>query len=84
MKYKIGGELYLVQIGADPVDWKPMPSVGAGVREIRIREISGAYRVIYVANIGPDIVVLHAFVKKTQATPQRDIELARKRLRDWK
>ena len=84
VKLKIGGQLYLVQIGADPDDWKPMPSIGKGVREIRVRDISGAYRVIYVANIGPNVVVLNAFVKKTQATPQREIEMARRRLKELK
>lgn len=84
VKFKLGGQLYLVQIGADPDDWKPMQSIGTGVREIRIRDISGAYRVIYVANIGLEVVVLNAFIKKTQATPQREIELARKRLKELK
>ena len=84
VKFKIGGQLYLVQIDADPDDWKPMPSIGTGVREIRVRDISEAYRVIYVASIGPDVVVLNAFVKKTQATPQREIELARRRLKELK
>ncbi len=84
VKFKLGGQLYLVQIGADPDDWKPMQSIGKGVREIRIRDISGAYRVIYVANIGPDVVVLNAFIKKTQVTPLREIELARKRLKELK
>jgi phage-related protein len=82
VKFKVGGQLYLIQIGADPDDWKPMPSIGRGVREIRIRDISGAYRVIYVASIGPGVVVLNAFIKKMQATPQREIELARKRLKE--
>ena len=53
----------------------------AGVREIRVRESSGAFRVIYVAHSEAAIYVLHAFQKKTQKTPQRDIELARERLR---
>ncbi len=82
VKYKVGGQLFLVQTGADPDDWKPMPSIGKGVREIRIRDISGAYRVIYVASIGSAVVVLNAFIKKTQATPQREIDLARKRLKE--
>lgn len=84
VKFKLGGQLYLVQIGADPDDWKPMQSIGTGVREIKIRDISGAYRVIYVVNVGPDVAVLNAFIKKTQATPQREIELARKRLKELK
>ena len=66
-----------VQHGESPDDWKPMPVIGAGVREIRIREASGAYRVIYVASIGDTVHVLHAFQKKTQKTRQSDIELAR-------
>ena len=57
-------------------------SVGAGVREIRIRDESGAYRVLYVAKFEEAVYVLHCFQKKTQATPKRDIALAEKRFRD--
>jgi phage-related protein len=46
-----GHELYQVQKGLDPSDWKPMPKIGAGVREIRIRDGIGAYRVIYIATL---------------------------------
>jgi len=77
----VGHELRDVQFGEEPSDWKPMPSVGPGVREIRVREASGAYRVIYVAHLEAAIYVLHAFQKKTQRTAQHDIELARERLR---
>ena len=79
---RIGDQLRIVQDGGDPADWKPMPSIGKGVREIRIRDVSGAYRVIYLAKLTDRLVVLHAFIKKTQTTPKRDIELARKRLKD--
>ncbi len=72
------------QKGLDPADWKPMKTVGPGVREIRIREASGVFRVIYLAAVGDSVVVLHAFQKKTQQTPQKDIELAASRLRAWK
>lgn len=81
-KGKVGGQLFLVQSGHEPDDWKPMPSIGPGVREIRVRDISGAYRVIYVTNIGDTIFVLSAFIKKTQATPKREIDLARQRLKE--
>lgn len=54
-----------VQQGREPDDWKPMPSIGTGVREIRIREASGAFRVIYVAKFEAAIFVLHCFQKKT-------------------
>ena len=61
-----GHELYQVQKGLDPSDWKPMPTIGAGVREIRIRDRIGAYRVIYIATLADAIHVLHAFQKKSQ------------------
>ena len=84
VRAQAGYQLSEVQRGHDPHDWKPMKTVGAGVREIRIREASGAYRVLYLATLPERVLVLHAFHKKTQATPQRDIDLAAKRLRDWK
>lgn len=73
-----------VQFGNDPDDWKPMKTVGAAVREIRIRGASGAFRVIYLATLPDQVLVLHAFQKKTQQTPRKDIELAARRLREWK
>ncbi len=79
-----GHQLNEVQIGNDPDDWKPMKTIGPGVREIRIREQSGAFRVIYLATLPEAVLVLHAFQKKPQATPQKDIELAANRLRAWK
>lgn len=75
-KQNAGFQLHKIQQGGEPNDWKPMTSVGAGVREIRIKAESGAFRVIYVANIGLKIYVLHAFQKKTQKTSPRDIALA--------
>lgn len=73
-----GFELYAVQRGLDPSDWKPMPAIGPGVREIRIR-VLGEWRVIYVARFAGAIYVLHAFQKRSQKTRQADIELARQR-----
>lgn len=83
-RVEAGFQLSEVQHGRDPADWKPIKTVGVGVREIRVREASGAYRVIYLANLPDRVLVLHAFEKKTQKTPQRDIDLAARRLRDWK
>ena len=79
-----GHELYQVQKGLDPSDWKPMPTIGAGVREIRIRDSIGAYRVIYIATLADAVHVLHAFQKKSQKTAQRDLALAAARLRALK
>ncbi len=59
-----------------------MRTVGSGVRELRIRDYSGAFRVIYLATLADRVVVLHAFQKKTQRTAKHDIDLAAKRLRE--
>ena len=58
-----------------------MATVGSGVREIRIREDGGAFRILYVAQLADAVVVLHAFEKKAQKTPKRDLDLADDRLR---
>ena len=70
----------LVQLGLDPSDWKPMSSIGSGVREIRVRA-GGAYRVIYLSSRPEGVYVLHCFQKKTQKTAPRDIELAKSRFK---
>jgi phage-related protein len=75
-----GIELYQVQLGLDPSGWKPMPSIGAGVREIRVRA-GGAFRVIYLASRPEGVYVLHCFQKKTQKTAPRDLELAKLRFK---
>jgi phage-related protein len=79
---KVGRQLRRVQRGLDPLDWKPMPSIGKGVREIRVRDDGGAFRAIYMIEASNgNLVVLHAFEKKAQKTPKADVDLARKRLR---
>jgi phage-related protein len=77
-----GFQLDRVQRGLEPLDWKPMSTVGPGVREIRVRDDSGAFRVLYVAKFEDAVFVLHCFQKKTQATSRRDLNLAEQRYRD--
>jgi len=77
-----GYQLDKVQRGEQPDDFKPMPSIGKGVEEIRIWDESGTYRVIYTARLKGTVYVLHAFQKKTQATPKKDIDLARCRFNE--
>jgi phage-related protein len=79
-----GFQLDRVQRGFDPDDWKPMTTIDPSVREIRIRELSGAFRIVYVANFAEAIYVLHAFQKKSQRTSPRDLALAKLRLRELK
>ena len=77
-----GYQLDQVQQGREPDDWKPMASVGQGVREIRIRDAAGIFRVIYVAKFVDAIYVLHCFQKKTEKTSQPDLDIATKRYKD--
>jgi phage-related protein len=68
-------------MGRDPTDWKSMPTIGAGVREIRIRDLTGAYRVIDVATF---VDALHAAPRTREEDAEdrrRDLELAAARLR---
>ena len=75
-----GFQLRRVQQELDPDDWKPMQTVGPGVREIRIH-IDGAYRVFYLATRAEAICVLHAFEKNTQKTSAHDVRIGRDRFR---
>ena len=79
-----GHQLDQVQSGQEPDDWKPMNSVGQGVREIRIRDETGAFRVIYIAKFADAVYVLHCFQKKTEKTSKTDVDLATKRYRELK
>ncbi|MBS0456280.1 MAG: type II toxin-antitoxin system RelE/ParE family toxin [Proteobacteria bacterium] len=81
VRHTLGMELMRVQWGSKPHNFKPMATVGAGVHELRVRDVSGAYRVIYVAKFADAVYVLHAFQKKTQKTAKADIELAARRYR---
>lgn len=74
-----GYQLDKVQRGNQPDDFKPMPSIGKGVEEVRVWDDSGTYRVIYTARRAEAVYVLHAFQKKTQATSKCDIEIAKTR-----
>jgi phage-related protein len=80
-RHDAGYQLDKVQRGGQPDDFKPMPVIGKGVEEIRVSEQSGAYRVIYVARRVEAVYVLHAFRKKTQATPKKELEVAKARYR---
>ena len=74
-----GFQLRRVQGGLDPNDWRPMPSVGPSVREIRIHT-GLEHRVLYVAKFAESVYVLHAFEKRSRKTASADVELARRRL----
>ncbi len=75
-------QLFLVQCDIEPHDWKPLATVGIGVKEIRVRDAGGIYRTVYLATRPDAVYVLHCFQKKTQQTTKRDINLAQQRLRN--
>ncbi len=78
-RQQAGYQLEKVQRGEQPSSFKPFSTIGPGVEELRIRDASGAYRVIYTARLADAIYVLHAFQKKTEKTAQRDIDVAKAR-----
>lgn len=77
-KRETGYQIDRVQNGLDPNDWKPMETVGAGVKEIRVKDESG----IYVAKFAETIYVLHCLKKTTPKTSKADKDLAAKRYKD--
>ena len=77
-KREAGFQLDKIQQGESPFNWKPMNTIAAGVREIRISDTDGIFRIVYVAKFEEAIYVLHAFQKKTKKTSKSDIEAAKK------
>jgi phage-related protein len=78
-RHDAGYQLELVQRDEQPNDFKPMPSIGKGVEELRVKDESGTYRVVYTTHFAGAVYVLHAFQKKTQLPSRRDINIARQR-----
>ena len=81
VKNEAGYQLDKVQRGLDPSNWRPMPSIGAGVCELRLRAAAGAYRAIYLATRPEGVYVLHAFQKKSQKTSRHDLHIAQERFK---
>ena len=79
IKRELGFDLDLVQQGLLPRDFKAMQNLGSGVMEIRVRDVSGAFRLVYVAKFANAIYCLHSFQKKTQKTSPKDLEIIKAR-----
>jgi phage-related protein len=77
-----GHQLFKVQQGKEPDDWKPMPTVGVAVQEIRVWDESGTYRMLYVAKFEEAVYLLHVFEKRSQKTAKGDVQLAKSRYTD--
>jgi len=59
-----------------------MSTVGQGVKEIRIRDAAGAFRIIYIAKFAEAVYILHCYQKKTAQTSKAGVDIAAKRYRD--
>ena len=75
-----GFELWQLQQGEMPRDYRPLPSVGSGVYELRDQDKRGWYRVVYLSRIDDVIYVLHCFEKKTRVMPRKDFQKSKQRL----
>jgi phage-related protein len=84
VRQKLGKAIFDLQRGDAPGMplSRPMPSIAAGVAELRVRDRAGVFRAFYYTRSARGILVLHAFLKKTQTTPKQDLELGKKRLRE--
>lgn len=77
----LGFQLWQLQQGEKPVNYRPLPSVGTGVFELRDQDERASYRLVYLSRIDNVIYVLHCFEKKSREMPRRDFEKARQRLK---
>lgn len=82
VKQNLGFQLRLLQEGEEPLDYRPMRSIGSGVFELRDEDERSWYRVIYLSRVGDVIYVLHCFEKKSRETPRNDLETAKQRLKN--
>ena len=82
VRHDMGYQIDRLQRGLDPDDWRAIPTVGPGVRELRVHRSDNEYRCIYITTIGDAVYILHVFVKKSRTTPNKDLNIARNRLGD--
>ena len=81
VKQNLGFQLWQLQRGERPKDYRPLQSIGAGVFELRDQDQRAWYRVVYLSRIEDVIHVLHCFEKKSREMPRREFETAKRRLK---
>jgi phage-related protein len=81
VRQNFGFELWQLQQGERPSNYRPLPSIGTGVFELRDQDERAWYRVVYLSRINDMIYVLHCFEKKSREMPRRDFEKAKQRLK---
>jgi len=81
IRFEFGGEIWKLQIGERPTNFRPMKSIGKRVFELRQRDQAGWYRIIYLSKMDKTIYMLHSFVKKSAKTSRKDLNIAETRLK---
>jgi phage-related protein len=81
VRQNLGFHLWQLQQGERPADYRPLPSIGTGVFELRDQDERAWYRVVYLSRINDVIYVLHCFEKKSREMSRRDFETAKRRLK---
>lgn len=81
-KARVGYQIFRLQCGEQPNDFKAVKSVGPGVYEIRVAADRSWYRAFYCLKFRDSIFILHAFEKKQNKTSNKDLRIARKALRE--
>jgi len=81
VRQNFGFELWQLQQGERPSDYRPLPSIGTGVFELRDQDERAWYRVVYLSRINDVIYILHCFEKKSREMPRKDFEKAKQRLK---
>ena len=81
VRQNLGFQLWQLQQGERPTDYRPLPTVGPGVFELRDQDERAWYRLVYLSRTKGVIYVLHCFEKKSRQMPRKDFEMARRRLR---
>ncbi|HEV2521004.1 MAG TPA: type II toxin-antitoxin system RelE/ParE family toxin [Candidatus Acidoferrales bacterium] len=81
VRQNFGFNLWQLQQGQRPSDYRPLPSIGTGVFELRDQDERSWYRIVYLSRINDVIYVLHCFEKKSREMPRRDFEKAKQRLK---
>ncbi len=84
VRQNFGFELWQLQQGERPRDYRPLPSIGSGVFELRDQDERAWYRVVYLSRINDIIYVLHCFEKKSREMPRKDFEKAKQRFKTVK
>jgi phage-related protein len=76
VRQNLGFALWQLQQGEKPSNYRPLPSVGTGVFELRDQDERAWYRAIYLSRINNVIYVLHCFEKKSREMPRKDFQRA--------